>query len=552
MAAFNYADPQWNWDSLTYNSKGGGQKIKSVAARQGATYEGAMAAWGKPGGAMNVTGYNPNIAKANDGQDAALSNKLGLTNSSGTGGTGITYDNPAPTGAMSPKPGGYSLQADPKPLATMTLAPVSSTPAAAGPGSFGSANTAKTFKENYPTTPSPSALPTFNPGAGSFAAPVVPASAVAPVALPGQTYKLPSPIQMAQPPAAAKPVTAAQAQNAGLSVPAPVGPIQGGKVADERTGMGGSDMSGTVGGIRGSNGTSGTSSPGNAATGGGPAPVVTPPASPGTPAASVPSPSQQGPGLMGPTTPTWTQANTTGGGAAPALSAAPSYAPWANAPAIRDPYTGMVSELQGLENPYDAAYQRAAEGRVIDRVEEQRLAASNVARSRAASRGLMSGGDSGILAGDLGNIDNAAFSERVRGLNDATMNTANQRAGFGMQRAQGLDNFGQNRAQGIMQADKSSYDRYRDLQMAPVELERTKATVAGQLLQNDQDRQNLELVRQNWDLIRQKETAGLELTLAELDMKKWLAENSGWLSILNMGFQALPGLAGVSGLMGGK
>jgi hypothetical protein len=76
--AYDYS--KTNWDGITYNSMGGGQRIKASAARKGATYEGALAAYGKPGAGMNVAGYNPNIGRAQDSQDAGLAKGLGVAN----------------------------------------------------------------------------------------------------------------------------------------------------------------------------------------------------------------------------------------------------------------------------------------------------------------------------------------------------------------------------------------------------------------------------------------------------------------------------------------
>lgn len=357
-------------------------------------------------------------------------------------------------------------------------------------------------------------------------------------------------------PASQPSVPAAQG-GGGLSVPTPVGPIMGGKVISE----GGANQAsgaqipaaGAGVGTNGGNPAGGIGLPGG--TSGGPAPVVSPPYTGGTPAAGAPSPSQQGAGLAGlglPSAPTWTQATTAGGGAAPSTTAGPTFAPWSDAPAIRDPYTGMTSALSTEVSPFDDAYQKRLAGQAVDNAEEQYKLMADRIRGNVASRGLMSGGASGIEAGMLNDLAMQTASARTRGMNDAMLKTADQRAQYGLQRAQGLDSFANNRANGMMSVDKAQYDRYRDLKMAPAELERTKAQVAGQLLQNDQDRQNLELIRQNWDLIRQKEQAGLELTLVEIETKKWLAENSGWLGLLGMGLNALPGGVALAGLMSPK
>ena len=330
------------------------------------------------------------------------------------------------------------------------------------------------------------------------------------------------------PSAGTSPNTDAPRGGAGLAVPVPVGPIQGGKVVDERTGMGGSDMGGPVG--RGPGG-----SPGNAATGGTTLPVVTPPFSGGTPAAGAPSPTEQGNGNPYglPAAPTEFKPREVdvkiNAGVAPGLSGGPSYGAMPDAPTLRDNFTNETG-------PYDAAYQARLAGQAVDTAEQQYKLMSDRIRGNMANRGLAAGGASGIGDGLMNDLAMQTAGARTQGLNDAMLKTADSRASYGLQRAQGMSQY-----------DNANMDRYKYLQMAPVQLEQAKANVAGQLLNNDQDRQQIELIRQNWDLIQQKERAGLELTLAEIDQKKWLAANSGWLGVLGMGLNALPGVGALLG-----
>lgn len=84
--AFDYTTR--NWDNLTYKSKGGDLKIKASAARAGATYQGALNAWGNPGtiGGRTVSGsVNPNVANPVGPQRTGALLPASVTGQSGGG-----------------------------------------------------------------------------------------------------------------------------------------------------------------------------------------------------------------------------------------------------------------------------------------------------------------------------------------------------------------------------------------------------------------------------------------------------------------------------------
>lgn len=100
--------------------------------------------------------------------------------------------------------------------------------------------------------------------------------------------------------------------------------------------------------------------------------------------------------------------------------------------------TSFVSRLQNLENPFGANYQAQLQGQATSNAARQYQQAANRTRALLASRGLMSGGGTGLEAQMLNQAYSESMGNRDRALSEALTNTAAQRADFEFRRAQGL------------------------------------------------------------------------------------------------------------------
>lgn len=285
-----------------------------------------------------------------------------------------------------------------------------------------------------------------------------------------------TPVQMANNADPMK-VTAQQAAAGGgvMAPPQVLTELPSNKVISEGTGMG-SPIQGQIGAI-------GSGITANAATGGGGVPVVTPPQTLGSPAASAPAPAAQGaPQVIQATAAQKASIGQTLGGGVGAMG------PKTAAPAFANPFADL--------GPYDDAYQKRLAGQAVDNAEEQyRLMAERIGAS-SAQRGLMQGGASGINESLMRDLAMQTAGARTRGLNDAMLKTADQRASYGLQRAQGL-----------MSAQRDEFDRWKTQELMPLEMQQTQATIDN-------------LVAQGRIQNTQAESA------------KWVLENQGWLAFL--------------------
>lgn len=193
-----------------------------------------------------------------------------------------------------------------------------------------------------------------------------------------------------------------------------------------------------------------------------------------------------GPSAMAPTL------SINSGGQASQMPAAAAVAPKASRPqgdlpaaikAAKDYAPGAMAAAPGFKNyyatetqPFDAAYEATLRNNVINTAEQQYRQGADRVRSMLASRGLMAGGGTGLEASLMGQLAMEASGARERGLNQATMETAQKRADFNMRRAEGL-----------MSGQRDEFNRYVDQQKLPLLLDEQKARVKSMLLQNGVD-----------------------------------------------------------------
>lgn len=153
------------------------------------------------------------------------------------------------------------------------------------------------------------------------------------------------------------------------------------------------------------------------------------------------------------------------------IKSARDYAPtsMAGMPGFKNYY---ATETQ----PFDAAYEATLRNNVINTAEQQYKQGADRVRSMLASRGLMAGGGTGLEGALMSQAAMEAAGARERGLNQATMDTAQKRADFNMRRAEGM-----------MSAQRDQFGRYVDEQKLPLLLDEQKARVKSMLLQNGVD-----------------------------------------------------------------
>lgn len=154
-----------------------------------------------------------------------------------------------------------------------------------------------------------------------------------------------------------------------------------------------------------------------------------------------------------------------------AIQAAKDYTPgaMANVPGFKNYY---ATETQ----PFDAGYEAAQRANVINNAEQQYRVGADRVRSLLASRGLMSGGGTGLEGSMMGQLAMQAAGARTQGLNQLALDTAQKRADYNMRRAEGM-----------MSAQRDQFGRYVDEQKLPLLLDEQKARVKSMLLQNGVD-----------------------------------------------------------------
>lgn len=151
--------------------------------------------------------------------------------------------------------------------------------------------------------------------------------------------------------------------------------------------------------------------------------------------------------------------------------------------AVRDYTPTTLTGVPGFKNyyatetqPFDAAYEAAQRNNVINTAEQQYKVGADRVRSMLASRGLMSGGGTGLDTAMMGQLAMEAAGARERGLNQVALDTAQKRADFNLRRAEGM-----------MSAQRDQFGRYVDEQKLPLLLDEQKARVKSVLLQNGVD-----------------------------------------------------------------
>lgn len=193
-----------------------------------------------------------------------------------------------------------------------------------------------------------------------------------------------------------------------------------------------------------------------------------------------------GPSVMAPTL------SVNSGGQASQTPAATAVAPKAARPtgdlpaaiqAAKDYTPGAMAAAPGFKNyyatetqPFDAAYEATLRNNVINTAEQQYKQGADRVRSMLASRGLMAGGGTGLEAAMMGQLAMEASGARERGLNQVALDTAQKRADFNMRRAEGM-----------MSAQRDEFGRYVDQLKLPLLLDEQKARVKSALLQNGVD-----------------------------------------------------------------
>lgn len=166
--------------------------------------------------------------------------------------------------------------------------------------------------------------------------------------------------------------------------------------------------------------------------------------------------------------------------------------------AAKDYTPGAMAKVPGFKNyyatetqPFDAGYEAAQRANVINNAEQQYKVGADRVRSLLASRGLMSGGGTGLEGSMMGQLAMQAAGARTQGLNQLALDTAQKRADYNMRRAEGL-----------MSAQRDQFGRYVDEQKLPLLLDEQKARVKSMLLQNGVDQYAAE-------------------RLMEMDMNEW-------------------------------
>lgn len=103
--------------------------------------------------------------------------------------------------------------------------------------------------------------------------------------------------------------------------------------------------------------------------------------------------------------------------------------------------TPLQSRMEALANPFDANYQNRMAGQGISNAERQYSQAAQRARAALASRGLMSGGGTGLEASLLNQAAMETAGARERALTGAALDTATRGADFEFRRAGAIDAY---------------------------------------------------------------------------------------------------------------
>lgn len=103
--------------------------------------------------------------------------------------------------------------------------------------------------------------------------------------------------------------------------------------------------------------------------------------------------------------------------------------------------TPLQSRLEGLANPFGDNYQQRLAAQGISNAERQYSQAADRTRAMLASRGLMSGGGTGLQASLMNQAAMEAAGARERALTGAATDTATRAADFEFRRAGAIDAY---------------------------------------------------------------------------------------------------------------
>lgn len=138
------------------------------------------------------------------------------------------------------------------------------------------------------------------------------------------------------------------------------------------------------------------------------------------------------------------QYNTQDAGVKPAVAASPAAGAMSQqkgATVDANYRTPIQSRLEGLANPFGENYQQRLAAQGINNAEQQYGQASDRIRSMLASRGLMSGGGTGLEASMMRQAAMEAAGARERAITGAATDTATRAGDFEFRRAGAIDAY---------------------------------------------------------------------------------------------------------------
>ena len=204
---------------------------------------------------------------------------------------------------------------------------------------------------------------------------------------------------------------------------------------------------------------------------------------------------------------------------------------------------------------------------------EQRAAMDRAARVQGAQRGLMGGGDSGIMAGEMARNRENAMLESQRGGRQIGLNIGNQQRDYDMRLAgaeagwrQGVPSalaaalmipgslYGQEQAnKGAMLGNQFS-ERTMDSRVGQQQEAYTGGLLnnQGAEIANGISREQGAVMKDTLERLRRKEEAGIALSDLELKQKKWADDNAWWLGPLMFGGEVVKAVASGAGAAVGK
>lgn len=153
------------------------------------------------------------------------------------------------------------------------------------------------------------------------------------------------------------------------------------------------------------------------------------------------------------------------------VSAARQYTPepLKNAPAF-------VNYYQNVQSPFGQQYLQSLEDRAISDTAQQMGSQREQIRAMLASRGLMAGGGTGLEAQLMAQAMGEGYRARAEAINRARTDTALKAAEFERQRAEGL-----------MSGQRDQWSRFVDEQLLPMKIAQSKEEVKQIMLKNGID-----------------------------------------------------------------